>query len=62
MLARELYLGHADCQLIHSLVHLLHQLICHLLHHQHHLNRCTPLPTVAEPTLNSVHATCLMSF
>ena len=52
------YLWHADGELLHSLVDLLDQLISHLLHDQNHLDCCTPLPTVAEPSL---HARCANS-
>ena len=46
------YLRHADSKLLHALVHLLHKLVCNFLHDQHHLDSGTPLPTVAEPSLN----------
>ena len=47
------YLGHANGEIPDPLVDLLDQLICHLLHHQHHLHGCAPLPTVAEASLYS---------
>lgn len=48
------YLRHADSQLLNALVDLLDQLICHLLHDQHHLDSRAALPTVAEPSLHRV--------
>lgn len=54
---QEAHLRHANRELRYSLVDLLDQLISHLLHDQHHLDSCAPLPAVAETSLQFV--TCL---